>query len=397
MRAAIVIAGLELRRRLRDRSMLLQGIVAPLVMAGIIGFAFGGGFSFSATIGIVDADGSGLSQSIVDGMTAPDATAGSPITFVAVEAGDDGRGGAGAVERGEVDAAIVLPAGFGDAVGGGGAAPPLGVVYDASKQTTAEVASSIARRMAAQVHASQMAVAATIAAAGAPPTAAELDATLAAVADLAVPLAVEQIEAGEPYSPAAYFGPAMAMVFLFFTIGAGARSLLAERKLGTLPRVRAAPVTDASILVGKTSAVVLLGLASLVIVWLVTTLVFGADWGQPAAVLAVIVGVVVAIAGVSILVTGAARTDAQADGLTAMVAFGLALLGGNFVQPGAMPDAMERLALFTPNGLALRAFTQIGAADAGVAEVAPTVAALVVFGLAVGAVGVVLVGKKVAA
>ncbi len=395
MRAAIVIAGLELRRRVRDRSMLLQGIVAPLVMAGIIGFAFGGGFSFSATIGIVD--GSALTQSIVDGMTAPGATDGSPITFVAVDAGADGQGAAGAVERGEVDAAIVLPAGFGDAVAGGGAVAPLGVVYDASKQTTAEVASSIARRMAAQVHASQVAVAATIASADAPPTEAQLDATVAAVADLAVPLAVEQVEAGEPYSPAAYFGPAMAMVFLFFTIGAGARSLLAERKLGTLPRVRAAPITDASIFVGKTSAVVLLGLASLVIVWLVTTLVFGADWGQPAAVLSVIVGVVVAIAGVSILVTGAARTDAQADGLTAMVAFGLALLGGNFVQPGAMPDAMERLALFTPNGLALRAFTQIGAADAGVAAVAPTVAALVVFGVAVGAVGVVLVGKKVAA
>ena len=109
-----------------------------------------------------------------------------------------------------------------------------------------------------------------------------------------------------------------------------------------------------------------------------------------------IVGIVCSIAGISTFVTGLARTDAQADGLTAVVAMVLALLGGNFIQPGAMPETLETVALLTPNGLALSAFTQIGAADAGLVDVLPIVAALVLGGIAAGGLGIVLLRRKVA-
>ena len=374
--------------------MLLQGIAAPLLMAAIIGFAFGGGFSFSARIGLADADRSEVTTSMVEGMTSGDQSDDSPITFVAIEPDDADA----AVERGEVDAVLVFPSGFGAAVTSAGSdadAHPIEVVYDPEQQITADVAGSIAQRVAAQLHASQIAVAATLAAGPQPPSSRDIDETVAAVASLSIPLTVDQEAAGAPYSPVAYFGPAMAMVFLFFTIGAGARSVMAERKEGTLQRVRAAPITDASILLGKTASVVLLGLMSLLVIWLVTTVAFGADWGEPAAVLAVIVGVVCSISGISIFVTGLARTDAQADGLTAMVAFVLALVGGNFIQPGAMPEALEAVSVYTPNGLALRAFTQIGAADAGLGDVLGAVLALVVGGVAIGALGIVLLRRKV--
>ena len=109
MRLTLVVVGNDLRRRLRDRTFYIQGILAPLVMATIVGLAFGGGFSFEATIGVADADGSSMSRGLVDGLISAN-DKGSPVTFERVDADDvDDR-----VDSGDVDAVIVLPSGFGE-------------------------------------------------------------------------------------------------------------------------------------------------------------------------------------------------------------------------------------------------------------------------------------------
>lgn len=69
MGAALVVAGKDLRRRLRDRTAYIVGVVAPLVLAGLISVAFGGsGFAFSATFAVVDQDGGQLARAFVDDM-----------------------------------------------------------------------------------------------------------------------------------------------------------------------------------------------------------------------------------------------------------------------------------------------------------------------------------------
>ena len=93
---------------------------------------------------------------------------------------------------------------------------------------------------------------------------------------------------------------------------------------------------------GKTLSVAALGLAGFVTVWAVTALGFGAGWGNPAAVVLVIVATVFAVGGVSILVASLARTEQQADAYTGAVTFVLALLGGNFVGPSRCPTSCGR-------------------------------------------------------
>ena len=57
-RAAATVGGVELRRRTRDWSFPIQGIIGPIVIAVIVGLAFGNvGEPETVTIGIVDADG----------------------------------------------------------------------------------------------------------------------------------------------------------------------------------------------------------------------------------------------------------------------------------------------------------------------------------------------------
>ncbi len=386
--AILAIAGTDLRRRLRDRTLYIQGFAAPILFALVVGMSFSGGFRFSATIGVASADDSATSQQIVDGFT-KQPPGDSPVRFVPVDpAAVDQQ-----ISSKAIDAAIVLPAGFGASIAS--ATPqPVGVVFDADKRITADVATSIARRVAAQIDASRLAISAALSASGSGDPA-KAQQIVSGGQRVQIPLQVEVGDVSDLYSPVAYFAPSMGMLFLFFTIGAGARSLITERREGTLQRVRAAPVSDTSIILGKTAGVLVLGLASLIVIWALTSVAFGARWGNPIAVLGVIVAVVIATTGISMLLTGFARTDAQAEGLTSMVAFVLALLGGNFLQPGSLPDLLSRLSLLTPNGWALRSFTQIGAAGATITEVAPAIGVMVAIGIVCGLVGLRRVRRRV--
>ncbi|MCX7621602.1 MAG: ABC transporter permease, partial [Acidimicrobiales bacterium] len=104
MPGVLVIAGNDLKRRLRDRSVVIQGVLGPVVLAAIIGFAFGGQLNFHARIGLVDADRSDLSRGVLESIGA-DQPANSPIEFVRLDPDvvDD------RIESGEVDAAVVFP------------------------------------------------------------------------------------------------------------------------------------------------------------------------------------------------------------------------------------------------------------------------------------------------
>jgi ABC-2 type transport system permease protein len=195
------------------------------------------------------------------------------------------------------------------------------------------------------------------------------------------------------FSVMAYFAPGMAMLFLFFIIGEGARSIVAERREGTLARILAGPVSPSAVLLGKTVQVLVVGVVSMSAVWLVTWLAFGASWGDPLGVLLVIVAAVTAICGFSLLITGLARTENQADALTTIVALLFAIVGGTFFYGAAGP--LTTLQRFTPNGQALAAFVDLSAAQASVVDVLPRILALLGIGVVMGVVGLLTVRTKV--
>jgi ABC-2 type transport system permease protein len=395
--AALLVAGLDLRRRARDRSFLVAAVLGPLALAVIISTAFGDlRDGVDATIAVVDEDGSPASAGFVEALTAEvtaddDGADGGGLRF---EAAGSAAAAAGAVEDGDAAAAVVVPAGFGDSLAGDRPLP-LRVVADAEQRIGEAIATAVAEGFAAQVDAARLGVRTAIAA---DPGAADDLAALAARA-AAVRLPVEVADAGFDggFDPAAYFGPSMAILFLFLSVGQGARSLLVEQREGTLARVRTSPVPFAAVLLGKSGAVVATGLVTLLVMWGVTGLALGADWGDPVAVLVLIVASVLAVAGIGALVAGLARTDAQAEGWTAVVTFTLALLGGNFITPGALPDALRRLSLLTPNGWALRGFTELSAGRGDLADVLPAVAVLAATALVTGAAGVHLLARRLGA
>ncbi|HMA45697.1 MAG TPA: ABC transporter permease, partial [Frankiaceae bacterium] len=369
----------------------------PLAMAVVFGLLLGGTSSATFTIGVVDADGSETSRSLAGGLVgggpaSADPTDGgrakSPVTFRAVDTVEAARR---QIDDDRLGGAVVIPAGFGRAVTSG-RPTSLVVLRSLDRLVSGQVAESVALGLASRFERVSLAATTVAARTGRPPT----EADVAAARERPPALALTQAgDGGGTLSPSAYFGASMSILFLFFTAGFAARSLLAERRDGTLARVLATPTSPGQVIAGKTLSVSVLGLAGFATVWAVTSLVFGAHWGNPGAVLALIVATVVAVGGVSTLVSSLGRTEQQADAYTSAVTFVLALLGGNFIGPGLGPDLLRTLARLTPNGWALQAFTDLAAGAATVAGVGTALAVLLGVGLVTGVVGILRVRRVI--
>lgn len=367
MHAALVIAGKDLRQRLRDRSAFVLGILAPVAVAALISFAFGG-TTFHATVAVVDADHGPLAAAFTAYLDAPELR-----EVIDVTPADNAADARARIDAGDVDAALVIPPGF-SAAAQGLAAPTVTVLSSVDFPLAAQVSRSIVEFFVAQLNADRLSVA-TAVAGGSPEG---IEALVAEAARLRLPEQVDLRAAGsKSVAPINYFAPAMGIFFMFFAVNFGARTYVQERQGGTLDRIAAAPLRPAVILAGKALATFVYSAASLGTVALVTSLTFGADWGPPPAVAAVVTALSLTTVCLTALVIAVARTDRQADGLASIITFGLVLLGGNFVYMGAAPDLLHTLALFTPNGWALRAFTDLSGGAGWTAVVQPVLVILV--------------------
>jgi len=349
----LLVAVTELRRRLRDRSVLMSAFVAPFALAAIMGVAFGGGDrQVFVRVGMADEEATPASRAAIQSALAIAALP-SQVSVVPVSSGVEARE---QVASGRLAGAVVIHPGVEAAMAGGplpGGRFPVESFAGRGQRIAAQVVAAVAGAVIGRWQA------AFLAAAQLSPPAAGLAQRLQLVdAELAQPVAVRLTD--DRVAPQrqliGYFGPAMAIIFLFLGAGAGARAIMAERETGTMARLHAAPVRSTSVLAGKVTAVVATALASILVVWAATVLLFHASWGDPGGVLVMCLATVLALAGVSTFITVMARTPGQADSATTIIGFVMAILGGNFFPPGTLPRAVERVTLVTPNGWALQGF-----------------------------------------
>jgi ABC-2 type transport system permease protein len=399
MRAAIAIALKDLRLRLRDRSFLIVGFVAPLGLAFIVTSAFGSGFTgnFHASFGVVDEDGGPLAKAFTEQVL------GAPrlreqFDVQKVGSADEARRLIRGGRDGLIDSAFYIPRGFSAAVTNSQRST-ITVLRNPNTPVASEVAEAIAHAYVDQVNASRLAILTAIRVGGsrvARPS--EGPGEPRAVAELARAAANERIPVRlvddavgvREVSGANYFGPSMAIFFLFFTTSFAARSLLSEREQGTLTRVLAAPISHASVLAGKGIVGFITGAASLAVMFTVFGLApkLKVEWGDPLAIAALCAVTILAVMGLAAVVQTFARTHEQADSYSSMAAVTLSLLGGNFFPLFQMPQAIQRASLATPNGWALRGFMDISYDGAKLVDIGPHIAvigafALVTCGLAV--------------
>ncbi|MDF2143429.1 ABC transporter permease [Knoellia sp. p5-6-4] len=377
----LVIALKDLRQRLRDRSALVLGFIAPLAVAWLVSAAFGSTGSFHMDVGVVDRDGGQVAAGFQSFLRSPELSDLLTVTVVPSEAEARAK-----VDDGTLSAAFVVPEGFTPAVVAGGGRP-ITVLGSVDSTIATQVSTSLAASFTAQVETVRLSVA-TAVDAGAPH---EHAAALAEAASRIPPpeSVAAQSASTRTIDAISYYAPGMGIFFMLFAISFGSRGYFLERAGGTMERLDAAPITSGAVLLGKSLATFVYGLASLGTVALFTSLVFGADWGPWPAVVALVVALSLVLVGLTALVIALARTERQAEGLSSILVFGLVLLGGNFIFISAAPPLLRSLSLLTPNGWALRAFTDLAGGADWTAVVTP-VLVLLAFALATGGAAVAL-------
>ena len=390
MGAAVVIALKDLRQKVRDRSVLLMAVLAPLGLAFLFSTMIPSQDTFHATYAVVDLDHGAVARGLVDGPLAGLSTAGV-ATLVPTATEAEARA---AVDAGDVAAAIVIPAGFTEAVQAGRPAQLL--VVGGPSTLPAEVARSVLAGFGSQVTAVQVAVGTVLAGISASPDPA-LAAELAGLAMAAPPpIEITTGETADRVAPSkTYYGASMGAMFVFFAAQFGVLGLLAERRNGTLARMLAAPIAPATILLGKVLVSLVVASVSLTVIVVATTLLLGARWGDPLAVAALVLALAFAATGIATLVVGFARTEEQAGGFIAAAALTLAIFGGSFFPMSQAPEAMATLSVLTPHAWFLRGINDL-AAGGGIAVVAPSLAVLAAFGVVSGGIGLARARRVVA-
>ncbi|HKT03773.1 MAG TPA: ABC transporter permease [Rugosimonospora sp.] len=387
------IFGKELRQAWRDRSLLLLILVVPLALAGITSVAFGQLASGPATkIGLVDGDRGPVAAVLMTEVLPHLANAGGKplITIVRLV---DAAAARSAVHDGRVSVAILIPAGFSAAVQAG-TSSQLTLVTGANDGIGEPVASSVLHGFTAQLGTNQLSLRLVSADRGGPP-----DAQLVGQANAQrSPVRVADALSGtHTLTARSFFAPAMVVLALFFCGQMVARGLVAERDRRTLARMVLADVAPWRILAAKYAAALLVGALSASVV-LGTFGALGARFGAVWVLALLVLCSSAAMISVSALVVLLARNEEQAGTFGTVAAFVLAIIGGNFIPLSQTPKSLADVAMFTPNGWAVRGFADLSVATGSpIRAVLPALLVLAGFTVLAGVPAMVLSRRAVGA
>jgi ABC-2 type transport system permease protein len=378
MRAALTIAAKDLKERLRDRSAIILAVVVPLGLAFIMNLTLGPitDQGFSTGVVVADTDGGAVARAFAE-MLAEIEDAG----FITVSETSNSTAARAMIDDDQVSTAYLIPAGFSNAVGMGQEAV-VTVVANPDQPIGAQVGTAIAKGFAGEVNAVRLSVATALALGADDPGA------LAAAASAEPPpiaLASGQTE-GRGFDYATFYATGIAVFFLFFTVQFGVLSIIDERETGTMPRLLVAPISKQSILVGKLAASFLMGVASTVVLWIATTLLMGADWGSSIGVLILIIAGVGAAMGLTAAIATFTNTAEQAGAITAFIVVVFGVLGGVFFPVSRVSGAFEVVARIAPHFWLMDGFQRLSAGE-GFIDIVPALSAIVLFAVALGAIG----------
>lgn len=396
MSAATRIAAKDLKLRLRDRSAIIIGIIAPLVLAIVFNFIFGSagepGAGLDLAYGMVDLDQSELSGALTEVLESVEAEGILTLDPYASQAAAEA-----AIEDGEIDAFYLIDVGFGQGVITN-AVPTIQVIGNVDAPTSTNIAASIAEQYSSGIEAAQLAIATTAGVSQAQIT-----------PDFIVSLSGDPATAAFSYTmtddsaatrqldATTYYAASMAVFFLFFTVQYGVLGLLEEERDGTMVRLMAAPMQRSTIIVGKAILAFTLGVISMGVLIGATSLDFlmGAEWGAPLGVALLVVTGILAAVGIMGVVAAIAKTAEGAGNLGSIIAVILGMLGGAFFPVGSGDDLLSKLSLLTPHAWFMRGLGDL-AGDAPWTNALPAAGAMLVFAMVAGSISWILLNRRLA-
>jgi ABC-2 type transport system permease protein len=371
MSRILAIAGANFRRTLRDRLGLFFIIVLPMILIVVLGITYGG--QGVLRIGVADLDGSALSRELVDAIAPTDETRIEIWTYGSAADLED------AVARGKVAVGLAIEAGFEAQLRSGGRGP----VALVEAPTTASIAGRApVERAVASVEALIRAARFSAEQTGSTFEAALAAARAASADSPGVSVAVVPASGGAAASIPGGFSigaQSQLILFMFLTSLTGATELIVTRDLGISRRMFSTPTRASLIIVGEGVGRLALALFQGAFIVIASTLLFGVEWGDPAAAIAIVVAFSFVAAGAALLLGAVARNASQAGAIGPAVGMGLGLLGGTMVPSEVFPEVMRTLGHITPHAWAMDAFRALTFDGADLVAILPSLGVLTGF------------------
>jgi ABC-2 type transport system permease protein len=400
----------------RDKAALILMLLAPFLLTLGLGFVtgrFSGGSSSGVSdipVALVNLDGKQLGNALVELFQSKDLG-----DLIAPTVYDDTAVAYKSVDENQTVAAVVIPAGFTDSIIAGDSSgqtqsAAAGVVQielysNPTTPTSVGVVKTILDQFVSQVEvgrASGTVVVTQLLTSGriqpqqvqAVGQAAGMQQADASGTSTSITLN-NITSSGEAvkFDVLALLAPGMALMFLMYTVTYGGRTLLTERSHGTLPRLLVSPTSSTQILGGKLIGIFLTGTAQMFILILGTTILFQLQWGDPLAVLLLVLAAVFGAVGWGMLLTAAAKTPGQVSAIGSAMMLTFGILGGTFINADNMPAWFRVITKITPNSWGADGFT-ILARGGGLHEILTPILALTGMGLLLFAIAVVLFSRR---
>ena len=375
----------ELTALSRDRHGLLALFIMPAAFILIMSLALQDAFSGHATrvlrYAVVDLDNSQQSRQLLERLA-------EHSEFERIGAADDPSSARQAVRNGHAGAALIVPRGFGTAPPGKTESPALRLLTDPALTpavlqafrgavqtslllgTIDELAKRVRRARPAAASAKPSGNATTSAA-----PFVEIE-TASGDAHTAQPSAVQQSV------------PAWLIFSMFFVVIPLSSIFIAERRDGTLQRLRSQQIPFVTILVGKLLPFWLVNQIQALLMVLVGMYLVPLAGGEalllPDAWFPLwLVACAVSLAAVcwALLVATLTRTSEQATVVGGIGNILMGAVGGIMVPKTVMPATMQSLTAFSPMSWALDGFHHVMLRQGGIGDILGSAAALLVFAL----------------
>ncbi len=368
----LAIAGIALKRFIRDRANLFFVFILPIGIIILIGAQFGGGFLPRVALNSPQ-DGGAVADSIRASLAAT-----AEVELVTLE---DRQAVVDAVALGKAAVGVIMPDRLSARLAAG-ETPTVELIGPAGATTAPyEV---LVRRAVASAFETEAAIRFAISR-GAMRAAAT--AGLAAIAGDVPVIWVEAASAGESLfagvgSQFEIGATSQLVLFMFLTGLAGSAALIQGRRFGVTRRILGTPTAAYELVIGEAVGRFAVVMIQGLYVVLATALMFQTDWGNLLGAAAVIIAFAACGAGAAILFGTLFRNDQQAIGVAVVAGLGIAALGGCMLPLELFPPAMERVAYFTPHAWALDAFADLQRRDATLVDILPQLGVISAFAVA---------------
>jgi len=411
MKKLIIIGLKDLKLVFRDKAALILMLLAPFLLTLGMGFITGR-FSSSSNTGIsnisvtvVNQDGGQLGQALLDVLQSPELSELLTPTIL-----DDPIKARQQVDDDRSAAAVIIPEGFSASViptDSQVTSTPLQIeIYaNPTRTTSAGVIKTIVDEFISRVEVGRVAGEVTITqliknGLILPQDAMRLGQTIGAQSaedasshEIISLRTVNNEGRSVQFDILAYMAPGMALMFLMFTVSNGGRSLLTERIQGTLPRLLVTPTNSYQILGGKVFGIFLTGTAQMLILIIGSALFFRLQWGNPLAILSLVLASVFAAVGWGLLLTAILKTPGQISAIGSAIMLTFGILGGSFVNREILPVWLKVFSMITPNSWGLDGFQTL-ALGGDLKDIFPQITGLLVMGALLFVISTFLFGRR---